>query len=114
MIATARPKPTRQIRRRELDQFRQSIGVLGETRAVGGQDGDSELAAGYAEDVAELRAIVRPIEDGALHEAAETIDCLDTLIQYQIPSVSTRRRYRAVDALDKLIHTPLRRPNGIP
>ncbi len=43
-----------------------------------------ELAAGYAEDVADLRAILRLIESGALHEAAEAIDCLDALIRDQI------------------------------
>ena len=50
-----------------------------------GQDGDAELAAGYAEDVADLRAILRLIETGARHEAAEAIDCLDTLVRDQIP-----------------------------
>ena len=44
-----------------------------------------ELVAGYAEDVADLRAILRLIESGVLHEAAEAIDCLDTLIRDQIP-----------------------------
>ncbi len=43
-----------------------------------------ELAAGYAEDVADLRAILRLVETGALREAAETIDCLDTLVRDQI------------------------------
>ncbi len=51
-----------------------------------GRDGDVELAAGYAEDVADLRAILRLIEAGALHEAAEAIDCLDTLVRDQIPT----------------------------
>ena len=49
-----------------------------------GRDGDVELAAGYAEDVADLRAILRLIETGALHEATEAIDCLDTLVRDQI------------------------------
>lgn len=44
-----------------------------------------ELVAGYAEDVADLRAILRLIEDGELDEAAEAIYCLDTLIRDQIP-----------------------------
>ncbi len=44
-----------------------------------------ELAAAYAEDVADLRAILRLIESGALHEATEAIDCLDTLIRDQLP-----------------------------
>ncbi len=46
-----------------------------------------ELAAGYAEDVADLHTIPRLIETGALHEAAEAIDCLDTLIRDQILSI---------------------------
>ena len=44
-----------------------------------------ELAAGYAEDVPDHRAILRLIEAGTLHEAAEAIDCLNTLIRDQIP-----------------------------
>ena len=44
-----------------------------------------ELAAGYAEDVADLRAILLLIESGELDEAAEAIYCLDTLIRDQIP-----------------------------
>ena len=44
-----------------------------------------ELAAAYAEDVADLRAILRLIETGALHEVPEAIDCLDTLVRDQIP-----------------------------
>ena len=46
-----------------------------------------ELAAGYAEDVADLRTIPRLIETGALHEVSEAIDCPDTLIRDQIPSI---------------------------
>ena len=57
-----------------------------------GRDGDVELAAGYAEDVADLRAILRLIETGALHEATEAIDCLDTLVRDQLP----QRLYDAV------------------
>ena len=49
-------------------------------------DGDADLAAAYAEDVADLRAILRLIESGALHEAAEAIDCLDTLVRDLIPT----------------------------
>ena len=85
MIATARPNPTRQIRRRELEQIRQSIESWERQGQEAGRDGDVELAAGYAEDVADLRAILRLIEAGALHEAAEAIDCLDTLVRDQIP-----------------------------
>ena len=47
------------------------------------RDGDVELASVYAEDAADLRAILRLIEAGALHEAAEAIDCLDTLVRDQ-------------------------------
>ena len=35
--------------------------------------------------MADHRAILRLIETGALHKAAEAIDCLDTLVQDQIP-----------------------------
>ena len=85
MIDTARPNPARQIRRRELEQFRQSIESWERQGQEAARDGDVELAAGYAEDVADLRAIHRLIEAGALHEAAEAIDCLDTLVRDQIP-----------------------------
>ncbi len=44
-----------------------------------------ELAAGYAEDMADLRTILRLIEIGELHEAAEVVDCLDTVVRDQIP-----------------------------
>ncbi len=37
------------------------------------------------EQMADLRAILRLIETGALDEAAEAIDCLDTLVRDQIP-----------------------------
>ena len=92
MIATARPTPMRRIRRRELEQFRKSIESWERQGQEAGRDGDVELAAGYAEDVADLRAILRLIETGALHEAAEAIDCLDTLVRDQIP----QRLYDAV------------------
>ncbi len=85
MTGTPRPNPTRQIRRRELEQFRQSIESWERQGKEAGRDGDAELAAGYAEDVADLRAILRLIETGALHEAAEAIDRLDTLVRDQIP-----------------------------
>ena len=85
MIATPRPNRTRQIRRRDLEQFLQTIGSWERQGQEAARDGDVELAAGYAEDVADLRAILRFIETGALHEAAEAIDCLDTLVRDQIP-----------------------------
>ncbi len=85
MIATAKPTRPRQIRRRDLEQFRQSIESWERHGRQAGQDGDVELSAAYGEDAAELRAILRLIETGALHEAAEAIDCLDTLVRDQIP-----------------------------
>ncbi len=85
MIARVRPNPTRQIRRRELEQLRQSIESWERHGREAGRGGDVELAAGYAEDVADLRAILRLIETGALNEAAEAIDCLDTPVRDQIP-----------------------------
>ncbi len=85
MIATARPNRPRQIRRRDLERFRQSLESWERQGKEAGRDGDVELAAGYAEDVADLRAILRLVETGALHEAAEAIDRLDTLVRDQIP-----------------------------
>ncbi len=66
MIASTRPNRTRQIRRSELEQFRRSIESWERHGREAGRDGDVELAAAYAEDVAELRAILRLIETGAL------------------------------------------------
>ena len=86
MIATPRPNPTRQIRRRELEQFGQSIESWERQGKEARRDGDAELAAAYAEDVADLRASLRLIEDEALHEAAEAIDCLDTPVRDLIPT----------------------------
>ena len=86
MIAKARPNRPGQIRRRDLERFRQSIESWGRQGQEAGRDGDAELAAGYAEDVADLRAILRLIETGTLHEATEAIDCLDTLVRDQIPT----------------------------
>ncbi len=85
MIASTRPNRTRQIRRSELEQFRQSIESWARHGREAVRGGDVELAAAYAEDVADLRAILRLIETGALHEVAEAIDCLDTLVRDQIP-----------------------------
>ena len=45
-----------------------------------------ELAAAYAEDVADLRAILRLIVTRELHEAADVVDCLDTLARDLIPT----------------------------
>ncbi len=85
LIATARPKPTRQIRRSDLEQFRQSVESWQRQGQEAGRVGDVELATGYAEDVADLRAILRLFETEALEEAAEAIDCLDTLVRDQNP-----------------------------
>ena len=85
MIARVTPDPTRQIRRSDLEQFRRIIESWERQGKEAGRDGDAELAAAYAEDVADLRAILRLIETGALHEAAEAIDCLDTLVRDQLP-----------------------------
>ena len=91
-MATTRPNPTRQIRRSDLEKFRQSIESWERQGQAAGRDGDAELAAGYAEDVVDLRAILRLIESSALHEAAGAVDCLDTLVRDQIP----QRLYDAV------------------
>ena len=85
MIARASASPTNRIARRDLEQFRQSIESWERQGQEAARDGDVELAAGNAEDVADLRASLRLIETGALHEAAEAIDCLDTLVRDQIP-----------------------------
>ncbi len=74
MMATTRSNPTRQIRRSDLEKFRRSIESWERQGRAAGRDGDAELGAGYAEDVADLRAILRLIETGALDEAAESID----------------------------------------
>ncbi len=85
MISTASPNPAGQVRRSDLEQFRQSLESWERHGREAGRDGDVELAAGYAEDVPDLRAILRLIETGALHDAAEAVDCPDTLVRDQIP-----------------------------
>ncbi len=50
MTATGRPNPTRQIRRRKLEQLRESIESWERHGREAGRDGDLELAAGYAQD----------------------------------------------------------------
>jgi hypothetical protein len=92
MIAGASASPTNRIARRDLEQFRRSIKAWERQGQEAGRDGDVELAAGYAEDVADLRAILRLIETGAFHEAAEATDCSDTLVRDQLP----QRLYDAV------------------
>ncbi len=85
MIARASASPTDRIARSDLDQFRQSIASWERQGKEAGRDGDVELAAGDAEDVADLRAILRLIVIGELHETAEAINRLDTLVRDQIP-----------------------------
>ena len=85
MIAKASASPTNRIARSDLEQFRQSIESWERQGQEAGRDGDVELAAGYAEDVADLHAILRLIESGALHEVTEAINGLDTLIRDQVP-----------------------------
>ncbi len=50
MIAPARSSPTKQIRPRGLEQFRQSIESWERQGQEAGRDRDVELAAGLAED----------------------------------------------------------------
>ena len=102
MIARANSSPTNRIARSDFEQFRQSIESWERHGQEAGRDGDVELAAGYAEDVAALGAILRLIESGALDEAAEAIDCLDTLVRDQFHLAFTMRWYRAVDAMNTL------------
>ena len=85
MIARTSASPSHRINRNHLEQFRQSIESWERQGEEAGRDGDVELAAGYAEDVADLRAILGLIETGALDEAAEAIHFLDTLVRDQIP-----------------------------
>ncbi len=92
MIARASASRTNRIAHSDFEQFRQSIESWEREGQEAGRDGDAGLAAGYAEDVADLRAILQLIETGTLHEVAEAIDCLDTLVRDQIP----QRLYEAV------------------
>ena len=92
MIARASASPANRIVRNDLELFRQNIEAWERHGREAGRNGNVELAAGYAKDVADLRAILRLIETGALHEAAEVVDCLDTLVRDQIP----QRLYEAM------------------
>ena len=92
MHATARSSRPKQIRRRDLERFRQSIESWARQGQEASRDGDSELAAAHTEDVADLRAILRLIEAGAVDKAADAIYCLDTLVRDQLP----RRLYDVV------------------
>ncbi len=58
MIAAVGPNPTRPIRCRELEQFQRSIDPWEQQGHEAGRNGDTDLAAGDAEDVADLRAIL--------------------------------------------------------
>ena len=92
MIARASASPTIRIARSDLERFRQSIESWERQGQEAGRVSDAELAAAHAEDMADLGAILRLIETGALHEAAEAIDCLNTLVRDQLP----QRLYDAV------------------
>ena len=86
MFASDKTKPSKKIGRRKLDQFRKSIESwekMGEKESL---DGDAELAEMHAEDVADLRTILRFIEAGALEDAAEAINDLDTMASDLIPT----------------------------
>ena len=114
MIATTRPNRTTQIRRSELEQLRQSIESWERHGREVGRGGDVELDAACGEDMADLRAILRLIETGALDEAAEAIDCLDTLVRDQIPIrlcdaiVPADRRARRLGTPSPVAATPTR------
>ena len=86
MIARASASPTNRIARSDLEQLRQTIESWERQGQEAGRAGDVELAAAYAEDVADLRAILRFIVTRELHEAAEVVDCLDTLARDLIPT----------------------------
>lgn len=73
MIATAGPNHNRQVHRRKLVQFRRSIDPWERQGHEVGRNGDTDLAAGYADDVADLGAILRLIETKAVQEAAKAI-----------------------------------------
>ena len=86
MFASDKTKPYKKISRRKLDQFRKSIESWEKMGEKESRDGDAELAEMHAEDVADLRAILRFIETGAFEEAVEAINALDTMASDQIPT----------------------------
>ena len=114
MIARASASRTNRIACRDLEQFPQSIKSWKKHGREAGRDGDAELAAAHAEDMADLRAILRLIEAGALHEAAEAIDCPDTLVRDQIrirlcdAIVPADRRARRLGTPSPVAATPTR------
>ena len=86
MVASDKTKLRKKISCRKLDQFRKSIASwekMGEKESL---DGDAELAEMHAEDVDDLRAILRFIETGALENAVEAINDLHTIASDQIPT----------------------------
>ena len=85
MFASDKTKPNKKISRRKLDQFRKSIESWEKMGEKESRDGDAELAEMHAEDVADLRSILRFIETGAFENAAEAIYDLDTMASDQIP-----------------------------
>ena len=85
MFASDKTKPRKKIGRRKLDQFRKSIESwekMGEKESL---EGDAELAEMHAEDVADLRVILRFIETGAFEDAVEAINDPDTMAGDLIP-----------------------------
>lgn len=85
MAASDKTKPRKKISRRKLDQFRESIEaweIMGETAS---QNGETEMTEMHAEDVVDLRKILRLIETGAYDQAVEAIYDLDTMASDQIP-----------------------------
>ena len=85
MFASDKTKPSKKISSRKLDQFRKSIESWERMGEKESRDGDVELAEMHAEDVADLRAILRFIETGAFEDAVEAINDLDTMASDQIP-----------------------------
>ncbi len=64
MIPTARPNPTKQVRRRELEQFRQSIESWDRRGREAGRAGDVERALLHNGDVAsadDWRSALEPV-----------------------------------------------------
>ena len=85
MFTSDKAMPSEKISRRNLDQLRNSIEaweIMGEAAS---QNGETEMAEMHAEDVVDLRKILRLIEIGALDQAVEAIYDLDTMASDQIP-----------------------------
>lgn len=84
MFAIDKTKPSEKIGRCNLDQLRKSIEaweIMGEAAS---QNGEAELAAILTECVTDLRNILRLMETGEHHQAAEAIYNLDKFARDQI------------------------------